>query len=155
MGVVILFFGLFSIVGWVAALGGLGYASSVLWRSRGQHWLRSHGHPFARLLLPAPAYLRFDRALAVAVLVADVWLVSAVIVLGADGIFTEEWMGYPGMMDPGGRGYQADAVSLLRTTAWWSASAALLARCWTTAVVQLSVLPLSALWVASFDTYYS
>ncbi|MFJ2747746.1 hypothetical protein [Streptomyces sp. NPDC087297] len=98
---------------------------------------------------------RFDRALAVTVLLADLWLVSGVIVLGADGIFTEEWMGYPGMMDPGGQGYQAAAVALLRATAWWSALAAVLGRCWTTTAVQLSVLPLSALWIASFDTYYT
>ncbi|MFD3549114.1 hypothetical protein ACFWUW_26490 [Streptomyces sp. NPDC058655] len=155
MGVVILFFGLFFVVGWAMALAGLGYASLALWRRRGQPWVRDQGQPFVRLLLPTPAYLRFDRALAVAVLLADLWLVSGVIVLGADGIFTEEWMGYPGMMDPGGQGYQAGAVGLLRTTAWWSASAAVLGRCWTTAVVQLSVLPLSALWIASFDTYYT
>ncbi|MFJ8013910.1 hypothetical protein [Streptomyces sp. NPDC096339] len=88
-------------------------------------------------------------------LLADVWLVSGVVVFGADGIFTEEWMGYPGMMDPGGQGYQAGAVDLLRTTAWWSASAAILGRCWTTTVVQLTVLPLSAQWIASLDTYYT
>lgn len=150
----ILFFGLFFMVGWATALAGLGYTSLVLWRSRGERWVRGHGHPFVQLLLPAPAYLRFDRTLAVTVLLADLWLVSAVVVFGADGIFTEEWMGYPGMMDPGGQGYQAGVVSLLRTTAWWSASAAILGRCWTTAVLQLSVLPLSALWIASFDTYY-
>ncbi|MFI6001956.1 hypothetical protein ACIA98_16310 [Streptomyces sp. NPDC051366] len=155
MGVVILFFGLFFMGGWAVALAGLGRASLMLWRDRGQEWVRSHGHPFARLLLPAPAYLRFDKTLAVTVLLADLWLVSGIVVLGADGIFTEEWMGYPGMMDPGGQGYQAGAVSMLRTTAWWSASAAVLGRCWTTAVVQLTVLPLSALWIASFDTYYT
>ncbi|MCX4632200.1 hypothetical protein [Streptomyces sp. NBC_01443] len=137
------------------ALAGLGRASLMLWRYRGQEWVRSHGHPFARLLLPAPAYLRFDKTLAVTVLLADLWLVSGIVVLGSDGIFTEEWMGYPGMMDPGGQGYQAGAVSMLLTTAWWSASAAVLGRCWTTAVVQLTVLPLPALWIASFDTYYT
>lgn len=113
------------------------------------------GQPFVRLLLPAPAYLRFDRTLAVAVLLADLWLVSAVVVIGTEGIFTEDWLGYPGMMDPGGQDYQAGAVDLLRTTALWSASAAVLGRCWTVAAVQLSVLPLSALWIASFDTYYN
>ncbi|MEU2448782.1 MULTISPECIES: hypothetical protein [unclassified Streptomyces] len=155
MGFVILFFLLCFVGGWALSLAGLGYACVQLWRSRGQPWVRDHGHPFVRLLLPAPAYLRFDRALAVTVLLADLWLVSGVIVLGADGIFTEEWMGYPGMMDPGGQGYQAAAVALLRATAWWSALAAVLGRCWTTTAVQLSVLPLSALWIASFDTYYT
>ncbi|MEU6310946.1 hypothetical protein [Streptomyces sp. NPDC047014] len=154
MGIMILFFGLFLLAGWAVALGWSGYAFSVLWRSRAQPWVRAHGHPFARLLLPTPAYVRFDRKLAVAALLADLWLLSGIIVFGTEGIFTEAWMGYPGMMDPTGQGYQADAVEMLRTTAWWSASAAVLGRCWTTAVVQLSVLPLSALWVASFDTYY-
>ncbi|MFJ3926237.1 hypothetical protein [Streptomyces sp. NPDC090022] len=152
---VILFFGLFLLTGWAMTLAGLGYASSVLWRSRRQPWLRDHGHRLARLLLPTSAYLRFDRALAVAVLLADLWLVSGVVVFGADGIFTEEWMGYPGMMDPDGQGYQAAAVGLLLTAAWTSACAAALGRCWTTAVVQLSVLPLSALWIGSLDTYYT
>lgn len=147
-------FGPFFIVGWAMALAGLGYAAVTLGRSRREPWVRDHGQPFVRLLLPAPAYLRFDRTLAVAVLLADLWLVSAIIVFGAEGVFTEEWLGYPGMMDPGRQGYQAWAVALLRTTALWSASAAVLGRCWTTAAVQLSVLPLSALWIASFDTYY-
>ncbi|WP_241694962.1 hypothetical protein [Streptomyces sp. C] len=154
MGVAILLFSLAFLGGWAMALGWLGYSVSMLWRGRGQPWVRVDGSPFARLLLPAPAYFRFDRALAVGALLADLWLVSAVVVLGADGIFTEEWMGYPGMMDPAGQGYQAQMVGLLRSAAWWSAAAAVLGRCWTTAVVQLSVLPLSALWVASFDTYY-
>ncbi|MFE3553354.1 hypothetical protein ACFXKW_00495 [Streptomyces sp. NPDC059193] len=151
----ILLFALIFLGGWAAALAGLGYASSVLWQSRRQRWVRDHGHPFVRLLVPPPAYLRFDKALAVAVLLADLWLLSGVVLLGSDGVFTEAWMGYPGMMDPDGEGYQAGAVDLLRTAALWSASAAILARCWTTAAVQLTVLPLSALWVASFDTYYS
>lgn len=153
-GMGLLIFFLLFVVGWATALVALGYASWVLWRSRRERWVRDHGHPFVQLLLPTPAYLRFDRALAVTALLADLWLVSAIVVFGADGIFTEEWMGYPGMMDPAGQGYQAGAVSLLHTTTWWSASTAVLGRCWTTAVLQLSVLPLSALWIASFDTYY-
>ncbi|MEU8775537.1 hypothetical protein [Streptomyces sp. NPDC048606] len=150
----ILFFGLFAMVGWAVALVWLGYASLVLWRIRGQRWVCDQGHPLVRLVRPTPAYLRFDRTLAVVVLLVDLWLLSAVIMFGSDGVFTEEWLGYPGMMDPGGQGYQEESVHLLYATAWWSASVAVLARCWTTAVVQLSVLPLSALWVASFDTYY-
>lgn len=142
-------------IGWALALGWLVYALSVLWRSRRQPWVRQEGHPLARLLLPTPAYLRFDRTLAVAALLVDVWLLSSVVVFGSDGIFTEDWMGYPGMMDPEGQSYQAASVDFLRTTAWGSASVAILARCWRTAVAQLSVLPLSALWVASFDTYYN
>ncbi len=35
MGVAILFFGLCFMAGWAVALAALGYACSVLWRSRG------------------------------------------------------------------------------------------------------------------------
>ncbi len=104
MGVLILFFGLFLLAGWAVALGWFGYASSVLWRVRTQPWVRTDGHPCARLLLPTPAYLRFDKALAVAALLADLWLLSGIVLFGTEGIFTEGWMGYPGMMDPRGRG---------------------------------------------------
>ncbi|MFJ3877871.1 hypothetical protein ACIPW5_10470 [Streptomyces sp. NPDC090077] len=154
MGFAILFFGLAFMAGWAMALIWLGYAVSVLWRGRGQPWVRADGGAFERLLLPAPAYLRFDRVLAVGALLADLWLVSGVVVLGSDGIFTEDWLGYPGMMDPSGQEYQAEAVGMLRAAAWWSAAAAILGRCWTTAAAQLAVLPLSALWIASLDTYY-
>ncbi|MGP3691441.1 hypothetical protein ACTVZO_43580 [Streptomyces sp. IBSNAI002] len=84
MGFVILLFALVFLGGWAAALAGLGYASSVLWQSRRQRWVREHGHPFVRLLLPPPAYLRFDKALAVTALLADLWLLSALWVASFD-----------------------------------------------------------------------
>ncbi|MFF5982261.1 hypothetical protein ACFY78_25765 [Streptomyces olindensis] len=155
MSVVMVFFGLGFMGGWAAALAALAYAVVTLVRARPWDRPRRPGPPAVRLLVPAPAYLRFDRRLAAAVLLADLWLVSAVIVFGADGVFTEEWMGYPGMVDPTGQGYQAGAESLLRTTAWWTAGTALLARCWTTAGVQLCVLPPAAWWIGTFDTYYT
>ncbi|MET9812265.1 MULTISPECIES: hypothetical protein [unclassified Streptomyces] len=158
MSVGMLFFGLGFMGGWAAALAALGYAVVTLVRVRSRdrtNRTRRHGHLAARLLVPAPAYRRFDVTLAVAALPADLWLVSAVIVFGADGVFTEDWMGYPGMIDPTGQGYQAGVVSMLRTTAWWTAGIAVLARCWTTAGVQLCVLPPAAWWIGSFDTYYT
>ncbi|MEU1852163.1 hypothetical protein ABZ499_23540 [Streptomyces sp. NPDC019990] len=155
MGVGILFFGLAFMGGWAAAIGALVYAVVTLVRAWPEDWMRGHGHPLARLLVPAPAYLRFDVTLAVTALLADLWLVSAVIVFGADGVFTEDWMGYPGMMDPTGQGYQAGVVGALRTTAWWTFGVAVLGRCWTTAGVQVCLLPLAAWWIGSFDTYYT
>ncbi|MFF1719595.1 hypothetical protein [Streptomyces sviceus] len=154
MSPVMLFFALLFMGGWLAALTALGYAVATLVRVRSLDWVRSDGHPAVRLLVPTPAYRRFDVALAVTALLADLWFISLVVVFGSDGIFTEGWMGYPGMMDPAGQTYQADVVNALRTTSWWTLGTAALCRCWITAVVQLCVLPLAAWWIGSFDTYY-
>ncbi|MFI6854340.1 hypothetical protein [Streptomyces sp. NPDC050416] len=150
-----MFFGLVFMGGWAAAAGALVYAAATLVRVWPEDWMRRDGHPAARLLLPAPAYLRFDVALAVTAFLADLWLVSVVLVFGADGVFTEDWMGYPGMMDPTGHGYQAGVVNVLHGTAWWTFGTAVLCRCWITAGVQVCLLPLTAWWIASFDTYYT
>ncbi|MEV5436488.1 hypothetical protein AB0K80_10695 [Streptomyces sp. NPDC052682] len=155
MGLGIVLFGLFFLAGWAVALAALVRAVVTLVRIRSLDWVRDRGHPAVRLLLPTPAYLRLDRALAVSALAADLWLVSAVVVFGADGVFTEDWMGSSGMMDPTGQAYQAAAVSVLRTVGWWTFAVAALCRCWVTAGVQLGVLPLAAWWIGSFDTYYT
>ncbi|WP_225859114.1 hypothetical protein [Streptomyces albicerus] len=155
MSPVMLFFGLCFMGGWAAAVAALVYAVVTLVRIWPRDWVRHHGHLAVRLLVPTPAYLRLDVALAVLALLVDLWLVSAAIVFGSDGIFTEDWMGYPGMTDPSGQGYQAAVVSALRTTAWWTSGIAVLCRCWTTAGVQVCVLPLAAWWIGSFDTYYT
>ncbi|MFV0132908.1 hypothetical protein ACLGIH_06655 [Streptomyces sp. HMX87] len=154
MGLATVFLALFFMAGWAPAGGALGYSVATLVRIRGEDWMRRDGHPAQRLLLPAPAYLRFDRTLALFALLADLWLVSAVLVFGGDGVFTEDWMGHPGMMDPTGQGYQASAVSTLSATAWWSFGTAVLCRCWITAGVQPAVLPAAASWIGTFDTYY-
>ncbi|MGA5143020.1 hypothetical protein [Streptomyces azureus] len=150
-----LFFGLAFMGGWAAAAGALVYAVVTLVRIRSEDWMRRHGHPLARLLAPTPAFLRFDVTLAVTALLADLWLVSTAIVFGADGVFIEDWMGYPGMMDLTGRGYQAAVVSALHTTAWWTCGIAVLGRCWITAGVQVCLLPPAAWWIGTFDTYYT
>ncbi|WP_370422836.1 hypothetical protein AB8O64_31190 [Streptomyces sp. QH1-20] len=155
MGFWMLFFGLFFMAGWLAAAGALGYAVAVLVRIRRQDWMRRHGHAAVRLLVPTTAYLRFDVALAVFAVLADLWLVSGAIVFGTDGIFTEDWMGYAGMTDPTGQGYQAGVVSMLRTTAWWTFGIAVLCRCWITACIQVCVLPLAAWWIGTFETFYT
>jgi hypothetical protein len=64
-------------------------------------------------------------------------------------------MGYPGMMDPAGQGYQASVVGVLHATAWWTFGIAVLGRCWITVGVQVRLLPLAAWWIGSFDTYYT
>ncbi|MFF7791355.1 hypothetical protein [Streptomyces sp. NPDC007991] len=155
MGIGMFFFGLAFMGGWAAAAVALVYAAVTLVRVWPEDWMRRDGHPVARLLVPAPAYLRFDVALAVTAFLADLWLVSMALVFGADGVFTEDWMGYPGMMDPTGQGYQAGVVSALRSTAWWTFGLAVLGRCWITAGVQVGVLPLAAWWIGTFDTYYT
>lgn len=153
MGLVILFVALFFMTGWLAAGGALGYAVATAVRVRHAPWLRGSGHPAARLLLPAPAYLRLDRAVAVFALLADLWLVSGVLVLGSDGVFAEDWMGYGGMQDPAARQWVTSVVGVLHTTAWWSFGAAVLCRWWTTAALQLCLLPLAAAWIGSLETY--
>ncbi|NEB02721.1 hypothetical protein G3I78_27220 [Streptomyces sp. SID13726] len=150
-----LFLGLMFMGAWAAAGGALVYSAITLARVWPADWMRRAGSPAVRLLMPTPAYLRFDKSLAVAALLADLWLVSTAVVFGSDGIFTEDWMGYPGMMDPNGQGYQAGVVSALRATAWWTFGIAALGRCWITAGVQVCVLPLAAWWIGSFDTYYN
>ncbi|MDW4904147.1 hypothetical protein RB628_02035 [Streptomyces sp. ADMS] len=155
MSPLMLFFGLCFMVGWTAAVAALVYAGVVLVRVWPSDWVRRQGPLAVRVLVPTPAYLRLDVAFTVLALLVDLWLVSAVIVFGSDGVFTEDWMGYPGMTDPEGQGFQAGAVSALRTTAWWTSGAAVLCRCWTTAAAQVCVLPPAAWWIGSFDTYYT
>ncbi|MEV8392718.1 MULTISPECIES: hypothetical protein [unclassified Streptomyces] len=155
MGLGMFFLGLAFMVGWAAAGAALVYGLVVLVRIWPRDWVRREGHPAVRLLAPTPAYLRLDVVLATSALLVDLWLVSAAIVFGSDGIFTEDWMGYPGMTDPSGQGYQAEVVSALRTMAWWTSGIAALCRCWTTAGVQVCALPLAASWIGSFETYYT
>ncbi|MDQ1042502.1 hypothetical protein [Streptomyces sp. V4I2] len=155
MGLVMLFFGLCFMGGWAAAIGALVYAVVTLVRIWPRDWVRHDGHLAVRLLVPTPVYVRLDVALAVLAFLVDLWLVSAAIVFGSDGVFTEDWMGYPGMTDPSGQGYQAGVVHALRTMAWWTSGIAVLCRCWITAGVQVCVLPLAAWWIGSFDTYYT
>jgi hypothetical protein len=149
-----LFFGLVFAGGWLAALAALGYAVATLVRVWPVDWVRRDGNPAVRLLVPTPAFLRLDVTLMVVALLADLWFISLAVVFGSDGVFTEDWMGYPGMMDPTGRSYQADVVNALRTTAWWTFGTAVMCRCWITAAAQVTVLPSAAWWIGSFDTYY-
>jgi hypothetical protein len=74
-----------------------------------------------------------------------------VVVFGADGVFAEERMGCPGMLDPTGRGHQAAVESVPRRVAWRSAGAAVLDRCRLATGAQLCVLPLAAWWTGTFD----
>ncbi|MEU6351898.1 hypothetical protein ABZ896_21555 [Streptomyces sp. NPDC047072] len=150
-----LLFGFVFLLGWAAALAALVRAVVVLVRIRRVDWVRGRGNPAVRLLLPTPAFRRLDVALAVTALLADLWLISTAIVFGVDGVFTEGWMGHSGMMDPTGQSYQADVVNVLDTTAWWTFGTAVLCRCWTTAAVQICVLPAAAWWIGSFHTYYN
>ncbi|MEU1117980.1 MULTISPECIES: hypothetical protein [unclassified Streptomyces] len=96
-----------------------------------------------------------DFAAATALGLLDLLLVGAVLSLGMDGIWTADWMGYPGPMDPQGASYQGDVVSFL---AWSCAITVLLAaavRAWVSMTVQLLLLGGGALFVASLPTYWS
>ncbi|WP_345554109.1 hypothetical protein [Streptomyces lannensis] len=96
-----------------------------------------------------------DFAAASVLALLDLLLVSAFLVLGMDGIWTADWMGYPGPMDSTGASYQGDVVSFL---AWACAITVLLAvvlRSWASMVVQLVLLGGGALFLASLPTYWS
>jgi hypothetical protein len=56
------FSGLAFMAGWAAALGALVYAVVTLVRVWPHEWMRSHGHPAVRLLVPTPTYRRLTGA---------------------------------------------------------------------------------------------
>jgi hypothetical protein len=96
-----------------------------------------------------------DFAAASVLSLLDLLLVGASLVLGMDGIWTADWMGYPGPMDSGGASYQGDVVSFL---AWACAITTLLAvvlRAWASTVVQFVLLGGGALFLASLPTYWN
>ncbi|MFI6402076.1 hypothetical protein [Streptomyces sp. NPDC050548] len=108
-----------------------------------------------RVLRRSPAHRRAD-AIACALFVGlDVLLVALILLLGSDGIFTEDWMGYAGVMDSTGASYQYDCVVFLCRVEAVTVALAIACRLWTTAVAQLVVLTSAAVFVASLATYWN
>lgn len=82
-------------------------------------------------------------------------LLICLCLVGGDGVWTADWMGYPGPMDSTAASYQADVVEF---TAWAGAGTTLLSlllRCWVTTAVQLVLLGGGALILASLPTYWN
>lgn len=75
--------------------------------------------------------------------------------IGIDGVFTEDWLPYPGMMAPEGETYQQDSVAFLHRLAAGGVGLALVCRLWLTAVVHLVVLYLGAGFIGSLSTYWN
>lgn len=69
--------------------------------------------------------------------------------LGSEGVFTEDWMGHPGPMDPTGATYQAGAVRFLLGFEAVTVGLALAFRLWTTVGAQLVLLSTGALFIGS------
>jgi hypothetical protein len=85
----------------------------------------------------------------------DLLLVGGILLFGSDGIFTEDWMGYPGPMDPMGAGYQHGSVMLLCKLEAVTVGLAVACRLWITAGTQLVLLTSGALFIASLSTYWN
>ncbi|MFE1026286.1 hypothetical protein ACFW5I_17260 [Streptomyces sp. NPDC058818] len=150
-----LLFALYAVSGWIAVLVTFGYLLGALARTRPVDLMRDEGPRAVRLLFPTPAYLRLDRIATLCLVLFDLWVVSLILLLGQDGVFTEDWMGDARMMDTTAASYQDDAVHGLLTVMWWTCGFTLLFRWWTAAVAQLCVLSAAAWWVGSFETWWS
>lgn len=85
----------------------------------------------------------------------DVLLVALILLLGSEGIFTEDWMGYAGIMDSTGTSYQYHCVVFLCRVEAVTVALAITCRLWTTAATQLVVLTSSAVFIASLSTYWN
>ncbi len=96
-----------------------------------------------------------DFATAAVLALLDLLLVAGQLVLGMDGIFTADWMGYPGPMHPEGAGYQAGVVQFTGWACAVTVGLAVLCRGWATAATQLVLLGGGALFLGSLPTYWS
>jgi hypothetical protein len=108
-----------------------------------------------RLLRRSRRHQNVDCAVTGLLIAMDVLLVAGILLLGSDGIFTEDWMGYPGMMDPTGATYQQDSVMFLCKLAAVTVGSAVACRLWITAGTQLVLLTSAALFVGSLSTYWN
>ncbi|MFB6555781.1 hypothetical protein [Streptomyces sp. NPDC056405] len=155
MTLVLLVFALYALSGWIAVLVAFGYVLGTLARMRPVDLMRVEGPWQVRLFVPTRAYLRLDRVATLCLMLFDLWVVSLILLLGQEGIFTEDWMAHPGMMDTTAASFQSDAVHALLTIMWWTCGFAVLCRWWTAAVAQLCVLSAAAWWIGSFETFWN
>ncbi|MFG2374027.1 hypothetical protein ACGFY9_21435 [Streptomyces sp. NPDC048504] len=108
-----------------------------------------------RVLRRSRAHRRAD-AIACGLLAGlDVLLVALILLLGSDGVFTADWMGYAGMMDSTAASYQYHCVVFLCRVEAVTVALAIACRLWTTAATQLVVLTSAAAFVASLPTYWN
>ncbi|MGW0776244.1 hypothetical protein ACWD01_21915 [Streptomyces sp. NPDC002835] len=96
-----------------------------------------------------------DFAAAAVMALLDLLLVGGQLALGMDGIFTADWMGYPGPMHPEGATYQAGVVEFTTWACAVTVGLALVCRGWATAATQVVLLGGGALYLGSLPTYWS
>ncbi|MDN0197661.1 hypothetical protein [Streptomyces sp. S.PNR 29] len=96
-----------------------------------------------------------DCAVSGLLLAVDLLLVVAILVLGSEGVFTEDWMGYPGMTDPAGETFQHSAVWFLITAEAVTVGLAVACRLWITAGTQLVALTAGSVFIGSLSTYWN
>jgi len=111
--------------------------------------------PPGRLPRRSHRHQNVDHAVTGLLIAVDLLLVAGILLLGSDGIFTEDWMGYPGPMDPAGAGYQHGSVMFLCRLEAVTVGLAVACRLWTAAGTQLVLLTSGALFVASLSTYWN
>ncbi|MFJ9242032.1 hypothetical protein [Streptomyces sp. NPDC101776] len=115
---------------------------------------RVDGFP-QRLLRRSRAHRKADAVTCALFVGLDVLLVALILLLGSEGIFTEDWMGYAGIMDSTGASYQYGCVVFLCRAEAVTVALAIACRLWTTAAAQLVVLTSAAVFVASLSTYWN
>ncbi|MER6155319.1 hypothetical protein ABT147_07195 [Streptomyces sp. NPDC001868] len=108
-----------------------------------------------RFLVRSERHRRADIGVAVVLGAMDLVVIGSVLMLGTEGVFTEDWLPYPGMMAPEGETYQQDSVAFLQRLAAGGVGLALLCRLWLTAVVHLVVLTVGAGFIGSLSTYWN
>jgi hypothetical protein len=108
-----------------------------------------------RFLVRSQRHQRADIGAAVLLGAVDLVVIGWVLMLGTEGVFTEDWLPYPGMMAPGGETYQQDCVAFLHRLAIGGVGLALICRLWLTAVVHLVVLNSGAGFTGSLSTYWN
>jgi hypothetical protein len=111
--------------------------------------------PLRRVLHRSPRHRATDFRVTAVLVVLDLLLIAAVLALGGEGVFTEDWLGYPGPVDSTAAGYQAGAVRFLYRLEAVTVGLALACRLWTTAGVQLTLLTTGALFIGSLSTYWT
>ncbi|MDX3672196.1 hypothetical protein PV733_45235 [Streptomyces europaeiscabiei] len=108
-----------------------------------------------RFLERSKRHRRADVGVAVVMVAVDLVVLGWVLMLGTEGVFTEDWLPYPGMMAPDGASYQHDSVVFLYRLAAGTVGLALVCRLWLTAAAQLVVLNFGAGFIGSLSTYWN
>ncbi|MCT9078246.1 hypothetical protein [Streptomyces fulvoviolaceus] len=117
--------------------------------------MKTDGRRLRRVLRRPEQRRGVDLAVATVLALVDVVLFGVILLLGSDGVFTEDWLGYPGPMDSTSASYQYDCVMFLCRLEAVTVGLAVTFRLWTAAATQLVLLTASAAFIASLSTYWN